>query len=146
MALYLRMLWRSKPILFSAVEKGIPYDEKRGLIPNENGKIIGFPGLFCAGWLATGPKGVIVNTMTEAFKVGQTVIENIPELLTKDKDGYDSAVKILKERNVKHVTFEDWKKIDSREKSLGKAAGKPREKITNLKEMVSGLQLKGNGE
>ena len=116
------------------------------MIPNENGKIIGFPGLFCAGWLATGPKGVIVNTMTEAFKVGQTVIENIPELLTKDKDGYDRAVKILADGNVKHVTFEDWKEIDSREKSLGKAAGKPREKITNVKEMVSGLQLKGNGE
>ena len=84
--------------------------------------------------------------MTEAFKVGQTVIENIPELLTKDKDGYDRAVKILKDRNVEHVTFEDWKEIDSREKSLGKAVGKPREKITNVKEMVSGLKLKGNGE
>ena len=26
-------------------------------------------GLYCAGWLATGPRGVIVDTMTEAFKV-----------------------------------------------------------------------------
>merc|ERR1719361_2343450 len=57
------------------VESGIPFDEKRGMIPNENGKIMGFPGLFCAGWLATGPRGVIVNTMTEASKAGKKRIE-----------------------------------------------------------------------
>ena len=59
------------------MEPGIPFDNKRGIIPNENGKITNVPGLFCAGWLATGPRGVIVNTMTEAYKVGQTVLENI---------------------------------------------------------------------
>ena len=53
------------------VEAGIPYDEKRGIIPNINGRVEGENGLYCAGWLATGPRGVIVDTMNEAYKVGQ---------------------------------------------------------------------------
>ena len=57
------------------VEDGIPYDSKKGVIPNIDGKVE--PGLFCAGWLATGPRGVIVDTMNEAFNVGQTVAEDL---------------------------------------------------------------------
>jgi adrenodoxin-NADP+ reductase len=53
------------------VEAGIPYDEKRGIIPNDMGRVDGENGLYCAGWLATGPRGVIVDTMNEAFRVGQ---------------------------------------------------------------------------
>jgi len=126
------------------VEQGVPYDEKRGIIPNEAGKIVGCPGLFCAGWLATGPRGVIVNTMNEAFRVGQTVIESLPELMSQSKDGYDSIKKLLRERNVIPVTFQDWKKIDAKEKELGKVSGKPREKITNVDNMVSTVRVNEN--
>ena len=125
--------------ILTAVDKNIPYDEKRGLIPNENGKIAGCTGLFCAGWLATGPRGVIVNTMTEAFKVGQTVVENIAFLINEKKIGFEGINYLLKERNVIPVTFQDWKRIDAKEKELGKATGKPREKITNVETMVSTL-------
>ena len=118
------------------MEQGVPYDEKRGLIPNDVGKIDGHPGLFCAGWLATGPRGVIVNTMTEAFRVGHTVLESLPELTTQSKDGYDIVKTIFEERNVIPVTFDDWKRIDAKEKELGKVSGKPREKITNVDKMV----------
>ena len=123
------------------MEPGIPYDEKRGLIPNEVGKIDGHPGLFCAGWLATGPRGVIVNTMTEAFRVGQTVLENLPELLTQSKNGYETVEKLFSQRNVKPVTFKDWEKIDAKEKELGKLSGKPREKLTDIGQIISATKL-----
>ena len=129
-----------------AVEPGIPYDEKQGIIPNESGKITGHPGLFCAGWLATGPRGVIVDTMTEAFKVGNTVLENIPELVNQNRYGYDSIKEIFAERNVKPVTFEDWTKIDIKEKEQGKISGKPREKITDINKMVSALNITQNSK
>ena len=123
------------------MEPGIPYDEKRGLIPNEVGKIDSHPGLFCAGWLATGPRGVIVNTMTEAFRVGQTVLENLPELLTQSKNGYGTIEKLFSQRNVKPVTFKDWEKIDAKEKELGKLSGKPREKLTDIGQIISATKL-----
>ena len=105
---------------------------------------MGFPGLFCAGWLATGPRGVIVNTMTEAYKVGQTVLENISELAKEEKIGYDGVRHILEERNVNPVRFEDWKKIDSKEKEIGEMHGKPREKITNVAKMMSTIDIETN--
>ena len=36
---------------------GIPFDEKKGLVPNVDGKVE--DGLYCAGWLATGPRYVL---------------------------------------------------------------------------------------
>ena len=139
-----RQLYSKNGFFFSAVESGIPFDEKRGLIPNEDGKIVGFPGLFCAGWLATGPRGVIVNTMTEAFKVGQTVLESISELAKQEKRGYEEIKHLFVERNVSPVTFKDWKKIDSKERELGKIHGKPREKITNIEKMMSTFDKERN--
>lgn len=128
------------------VEPGIPFDNKRGIIPNENGKIANVPGLFCAGWLATGPRGVIVNTMTEAFKVGQTVLENISQLKEQDKLGYEQIKHIFHDRNVKPVRFEDWKQIDLIERKHGETRGKPREKITNISKMISAIDEEKNNK
>lgn len=126
------------------MEPGIPFDNKRGIIPNENGKITNVPGLFCAGWLATGPRGVIVNTMTEAYKVGQTVLENISQLKEQDKLGYEQIKHIFHDRNVKPVRFEDWKQIDLKERKHGETRGKPREKITNVGKMISAIDENKN--
>ena len=49
----------------------MPYDPKRGVVPNEGGRVVDHPWLYCAGWLATGPRGVIVDTMTAAYSVAQ---------------------------------------------------------------------------
>ena len=58
------------------VEAGIPYDDKKGIIPNECGRVTGEDGLYCAGWLATGPRGVIVDTMNEAYNVAQGILHD----------------------------------------------------------------------
>jgi adrenodoxin-NADP+ reductase len=63
-----RLIFRSIGYYGVPVEEGIPYDHQKGIVPNIDGFVE--PGLYCAGWLATGPRGVIVDTMTEAFKVG----------------------------------------------------------------------------
>lgn len=93
------------------MEAGIPYDESKGIIPNVGGKvndeegdlwliciferqitlhIIIMLGLYCAGWLATGPRGVIVDTMNEAYKVGQTIINDwsTRETHSREKPGH----------------------------------------------------------
>ena len=38
-----------------------------GIIPNINGRVSA--GVYTAGWLGTGPRGVIIDTMNNAFKV-----------------------------------------------------------------------------
>ena len=53
------------------MEESVPYDPKGGVVPNEGGRVVDHPWLYCAGWLATGPRGVIVDTMTAAYSVAQ---------------------------------------------------------------------------
>ena len=110
-------------------------------MPNVEGRVTGENGLYCAGWLATGPRGVIVDTMTEAFKVGQTVSSDL-KMLTNDhtKQGFASIQPLLEERNVRPVSFHDWETINDSEKNLGKPSGKPREKFTDVPTMISQLK------
>lgn len=139
------LIFRSIGYFGVPVENGIPYDQKKGIVPNVDGFVE--PGLYCAGWLATGPRGVIVDTMTEAFKVGQTIGNDLQKNLTsndsvtaEDKKGFAQINPILQERKIRPVSFEDWKKIDQKEKEIGETSGKPREKFTNVSEMMSQLE------
>ncbi len=65
----------------TCIEEGaVPFDPKKGVVPNVDGRVTteandddagGVGGkLYCAGWLATGPRGVIVDTMTESYRQG----------------------------------------------------------------------------
>ena len=125
------------------VDKAIPFDERRGVVPNVNGRVLKEPdsecletGLYCVGWLAAGPRGVIVDTMVEAFKVGEAILSDVAEKrLSTGKDGTRALKEVLK-RDV--IQFSDWEKIDQREKSEGKKRGKPREKLTTIQDLVRG--------
>jgi len=123
------------------VEAGVPYDPQKGVVPNEGGRVTGEPGLYCAGWLATGPRGVIVDTMTAAFSVGQNIVDDIGASDGADsKEGFARVEGLFRERGVRWVSFEDWERIDQSEKSKGQVGGKPREKFTDVNEMVDVLQ------
>ena len=80
------------------VDDDIPFDVKRGFVPNQAGKVIDLKGLYCSGWLKTGPIGVLASTMNDAFETAASVVEdhkknslnkynsqNIDELLNKMK-------------------------------------------------------------
>ncbi|XP_006614199.1 NADPH:adrenodoxin oxidoreductase, mitochondrial isoform X3 [Apis dorsata] len=49
------------------IDVSIPFDKKIGHIKNTAGKVQ--ENLYAAGWVATGPVGVILSTMTNAFQV-----------------------------------------------------------------------------
>ena len=129
------------------VEAGIPYDEKRGIIPNTQGRVEGENGLYCAGWLATGPRGVIVDTMNEAYKVGQVIVDDWKSGKVQqgdapapsNKSGYTDVAKLFNERGIRPVSFENWEEIDRKEKEIGESSGKPREKFIDIKTMISVL-------
>jgi len=125
------------------VEEGIPFDDKRGVIPNEGGRVESEPGLYCAGWLATGPRGVIVDTMTEAFQVGQNVAKDLEASGTDgSKEGHTGLTRLLSERGVKFVGFDDWEAVDGVERASGEAKGKPREKLTDVESIMSTVEKK----
>lgn len=120
------------------VDNGINFDEKRGVIKNVGGRVLkkesneADPGLYTAGWLATGPSGVILTTMNNSFAVAQTIIHDIESGALK----CESIRPGVTLDNHQVVSWRDWGKIDKREIESGKKSNKPREKILEVEEML----------
>lgn len=53
-----------------------------------------------------------------------------------NRQGGEGLRLLLREKNVNHVPFEGWKKIDAVEVERGAAIGKPREKMIDIRDMV----------
>ncbi|KAL7989469.1 hypothetical protein Chor_012135 [Crotalus horridus] len=121
------------------IDPTVPFDSKRGVIPNNSGRVLGAPGLYCSGWVKRGPTGVIITTMNDSFDTAQSVLEDLQSgalQLSSAKEGFDLVSHILQSRAVHPVSFSGWEKIDAVEVTRGKLAGKPREKIVDQEEML----------
>lgn len=118
------------------VDSDLPFDHEAGIVRNSHGKI--GEGLYAAGWLATGPKGVILSTMSNAFGVAERIAGDLQtsSLLESEKGGFGVISEQLKAKNVQIVTWGDWLKIDRFEQEEGKKLGKPRKKLLDVKQML----------
>lgn len=121
-----------------SVDTSINFDDKRGMVKNLEGRVLkrdsneADPGLYVAGWLATGPSGVILTTMNSSFFVAQTIIQDIQSGALK----FDTNKPGIHPKGQRIVTWRDWEKIDQREVQTGANANKPREKIVSVEEMM----------
>ncbi|KAL8286780.1 hypothetical protein RQP46_004308 [Phenoliferia psychrophenolica] len=65
---------------------GVPFDDRRGVVPNADGRVLDsvsslpIPGLYASGWLARGPTGVIATTMYDAFATADLVAADLSAL------------------------------------------------------------------
>ncbi|XP_044234693.1 NADPH:adrenodoxin oxidoreductase, mitochondrial isoform X2 [Ursus arctos] len=125
--------YKSRPI-----DPSVPFDPKRGVIPNMEGRVVDVPGLYCSGWVKRGPTGVIATTMTDSFLTGQMLLQDLKAglLPSGPRPGYAAIEALLSSRGVRPVSFLDWEKLDAEEVSRGKGAGKPREKLLDPQEML----------
>ncbi|XP_039288128.1 NADPH:adrenodoxin oxidoreductase, mitochondrial isoform X2 [Nilaparvata lugens] len=126
------MVLRSIGYRSRQVDESVPFDTKNCVALQQ-------PGLYCAGWLANGPTGVILTTMAESFLVGEKVANDINEKIidtSQSKPGSELILQSLHETGVQTTDFSDWEKIDTVEKERGSKVGKPREKVTSVQEML----------
>ncbi|XP_063445018.1 NADPH:adrenodoxin oxidoreductase, mitochondrial-like [Mytilus trossulus] len=120
------------------IDPDIPFDTKSGTIPNKESRVEGKPGMYCTGWVSTGPVGVILTTMNQAFETGKTVVKDINDgILDLTKPGKRDILNILNSKGVQTVSFKDWENIDQFEVKQGEDIGKPREKMVDISQMVS---------
>jgi adrenodoxin-NADP+ reductase len=131
--------------------KGLPFNKHTSSIPNDHGRIKfpvdhhhphEMPGMFyVSGWLKTGPRGTIASTMMESFDTAATIIRDLSENRSdqrprQEKDGREGLLRLMGEKRINYVTFDDWKKIEAEEQKRGDLKGKPREKITDINEIL----------
>jgi ferredoxin/flavodoxin---NADP+ reductase len=123
---------------------GVPFDESRGLIHNEGGRVHDgsgevVPGLYAVGWIKRGPSGVIGTNKKDAHETVDRLFEDLEaeklpdRQLAADRGAIES---LLAERQPDHVTFEGWRAIDAAEVEAGKPRGRPRVKFCRVDELV----------
>jgi ferredoxin--NADP+ reductase len=125
--------------------EGVPFDERRGVIPNEGGRVTDpdggspAPGQYAVGWIKRGPSGVIGTNKKDAQETVDNLVEDAAaERLPAPAGARDrmSIVELLEERAPDHITFEGWQAIDAAEQERGKPLGRPRVKFVRVDEML----------
>ena len=124
---------------------GVPYDERRGTIPNEFGRVLEpatekvKTGEYVVGWAKRGPTGVIGTNKPDAVESVNSLLEDMrsDRLVPAADDGPTAVVKLLNERNVRYVSNDEWRILNELEIAKGQAQGRPRVKFTDLDEMIA---------
>lgn len=121
--------------------QGLPFDEQRGVISNTDGRVskdgMPLPGLYVTGWIKRGPTGIIGTNRADSVATVRSLLEDLQTLDTgTEKSGADGVCKLLRARNIRHVSFEEWGRIDQSEIDRGQLKNKPREKYTYVDEML----------
>lgn len=128
---------------FRGVEfNGLVSNIKNGTLQNTDSRLTDaegnrIPGLYAAGWVKRGPKGVVGTNRECAQDTVNQIMADIEKVSKRKKPGYPALAHLLFERYVQYVTFKDWKIIDAQEIERGKLLGKPREKFTSITEMLA---------
>ncbi|TJY64650.1 pyridine nucleotide-disulfide oxidoreductase [Arthrobacter sp. CAU 1506] len=102
----------------------VGYDGRRGVIPNEGGRVIDesgspVPGIYATGWIKRGPVGLIGHTKGDALETIGFLLEDRLDLPAAEEPDEDAIVKLLEERGVAYTTWEGWLKLDAHERELG---------------------------
>ena len=123
---------------------GIPFDERRGLIRNAEGRVVNDDGVcrgeYVVGWIKRGPTGVIGTNKKDAADTVARILEDADSgaLSAPDPELSETAAIAawLTERVPGHVTWAGWEMIDAYESSLGESMGRPRVKLVRLAELL----------
>jgi ferredoxin--NADP+ reductase len=124
---------------------GVPFDEWKGKVPNEEGRIVdpheqrAIPGEYTVGWIKRGPSGVIGTNKRDAQETVDHLLEDLAEgRLPEPTDPDPAAVEtLIAERQPDYVSFAGWHAIDAAEVAAGEPFGRPRVKFTSVEEMLA---------
>ncbi|MBL8987185.1 MAG: FAD-dependent oxidoreductase [Gemmatimonadetes bacterium] len=123
---------------------GLPFDEKRGTVPNVAGRVTGpdgapLPGLYAAGWIKRGPSGVIGTNKPDAGETADAILADAAgsSLLDPPANSAELVAMLVATRQPDLVDWAAWQRIAAAEAAAGKAAGRPRAKLTRVAEMVT---------
>jgi ferredoxin--NADP+ reductase len=114
----------------------VPFDERRGLIRNEGGRVIDVEGNrqvgeYVSGWIKRGPSGVIGTNKKDSADTVAKILEDAAAggLNQPVSDDIEGMIAMHCEHA---VTWQGWQAIDAIETAAGEASasGRPRVKLT----------------
>jgi ferredoxin--NADP+ reductase len=121
---------------------GVPFDESRGVVPNDAGRVLDaagapVPGLYVAGWIKRGPSGVIGTNKGDAQETAAGLLADAAAgvIPPAPEPGAAAAEAMVRSRQPDVFDYADWRRLDAHEVALGAAAGRPRVKLCGVDEM-----------
>ncbi|MBF0239846.1 MAG: FAD-dependent oxidoreductase [SAR324 cluster bacterium] len=122
---------------------GVAFDPIKSVIPNRSGRVIDpetleiLPGEYVAGWAKRGPSGVVGTNKHDAQETVHHLLEDLKNPVHHPEEtNRGFAESLLNQKKIEFATFTDWKVLDDAEKSLGEQHGKPREKFSEVDQML----------
>jgi ferredoxin--NADP+ reductase len=122
---------------------GVPHDEKARIVANVDGRVVDpatravIPNEYVVGWARSGAQGLIGEHKKASAQVVAHMIEDGAGLEARPLPSREAIDALLRERGVKTVTFDDWKRLDDIEVARGARRGAPRDKIVDVETMLS---------
>jgi ferredoxin--NADP+ reductase len=121
----------------------VPFDERRGLIRNDGGRVTDdegqpIPGEYVVGWIKRGPSGVIGTNKKDASDTVARLLEDAEASKLNEPSGESDPEAIeawLRAQVPGLVTWQGWQAIDRHETGRGEPHGRPRVKVVSVAEM-----------
>jgi ferredoxin--NADP+ reductase len=126
---------------------GMPFDAKRGVVPNEKGRVLAAPGgevvrgLYATGWIKRGPSGVIGTNKADSVETAKLMLEDraAERTLAPRAPDAEAFTALVAERQPRAVLYADWRRLDQIETERGTAVSRPRIKFVSVEDMLSAL-------
>jgi ferredoxin--NADP+ reductase len=125
----------------------LPFDERRGTIRNEGGRVLDdegdpLPQVYCAGWIKRGPTGIIGTNKKDATETVTLLLEDVEQgrLAHKDEATAQAIDALIAERGVRAVLYPGWTSIDELERAAGEKLGRPRVKLRTWDELLEAAE------
>ncbi|MCA8952513.1 MAG: NADP oxidoreductase [Planctomycetes bacterium] len=121
---------------------GVPFDERKGIVPNRDGRVLGAPGgevvrgQYVAGWCKRGPTGLIGTNSPDAKATVELMLEDRAAAAMLEPAAADIAP-WLAEQGIDAVSWADWQRLDAWEQTEGEKRGKLRHKLSSIDEMMT---------
>jgi len=134
---------------FGSPLDGIPFDARRGVIPNHEGQVLRndptspdqdneiLPGVYATGWIKRGPVGLIGHTKSDAMETIQHLVTDQASWWSPEAPQESAIVELLESRGIEYTNLDGWHALDEHEIALGAPHGRARIKVVPRDEMVA---------
>lgn len=124
--------------------RDLPFDESASVVPNDGGRVVdpvsGRPvtGTYVAGWIKRGPTGFIGTNKSCSFQTVQGLVADYNAgALTDPVAKPDGLDQLVHARQPDVVDSAGWAAIDAAEIARGIDDGRPRNKFTDVADMLA---------
>lgn len=133
--------YRARPL------PGVPFDDKRGVIPHVEGRVCDLDGTilpreYVVGWIKRGPVGVIGTNKADA---NQTVAQVTADLAGPRPELAMTPARLWAERGLRPTSWADWERIEEAERGRGRLLGRERITIEGWSELLDIARLGSAG-